>query len=439
MRILGSEEIPHAFLFSGPKGTGKTSAARILAKVVNCMESAKGEPCNKCESCVAITKGHSMDVIEIDAASNRGIDDIRALREHIALSPASAKKKVYIIDEAHMLTTEAANAFLKTLEEPPAHAMFVLATTDPQKLLPTIHSRLTNVVFTKAKDEEIARQLARVIKGEGLDIEDGVTREIAQRSDGSFRDAVKILESLSLGDKKITLKSVQKYLEGGTKISEKLAGFLRERNLTKSLGAVEEYVSGGGGVRDLVDSLIEKLRMELLEGKAGEDLVVLIDELITSRARIAISPVAQLPLEIVIVKWCKQNSKPEARNPKTETPKVKIEGKKIVGVGESCLTRKAWERVLTEVRQKNFAVNALLRAAQPISFDGRRLTVGVYYKFHKEGLETNSNRQVLEEIVGEVLGYPVRVVCDLTPRPMPVLTEKAEEDIIETAKEIFES
>ena len=173
-KIVKSKKIPHALLFSGPKGTGKTSAARILAKVINCEDPDKsGEPCNKCSQCTAITKGSSLDVIELDAASNRGIDDIRSLRDAVKLSPVSARKKIYVVDEAHMLTTEAANAFLKTLEEPPDHVVFILATTNPEKLIPTVRSRLANIVFAKATVEEIKRQLVRVVKGEKWEADTG--------------------------------------------------------------------------------------------------------------------------------------------------------------------------------------------------------------------------------------------------------------------------
>src|SRR3989344_3080265 len=196
-KIVSSGRVAHALLFSGPRGSGKTSAARILAKVVNCeirdtdkdkdkqsltlrdkqsltlrdkqsLTLRDREPCNKCGSCVAITKGSSLDVIEIDAASNRGVDDIRTLRETVKLSPISARMKVYIIDEAHMLTTEASNALLKTLEEPPAHAMFILATTAPEKLLDTIRSRSTLINFYKGTVPEVIRSLKRVVKGEKL-------------------------------------------------------------------------------------------------------------------------------------------------------------------------------------------------------------------------------------------------------------------------------
>src|SRR5665213_65939 len=157
LKILASDNLPHAFLLTGPKGLGKTSAARIVAKSVNCTNRKKGEaePCGKCEACLSITNGTNMDVIEIDGASNRGIDEMRDLREKIRLAPLSSKKKVYIIDEVHMLTTEAFNALLKTLEEPPAHAIFILCTTEPQKVPATIVSRCLHVSFKSPTKEEM--------------------------------------------------------------------------------------------------------------------------------------------------------------------------------------------------------------------------------------------------------------------------------------------
>ena len=194
-KIVAAKKIPHAFLFSGPKGTGKTSAARILAKVVNCEKPQSwGEPCNNCYQCLSINKGDNLDCIEIDAASHRGIDDIRILRDGVKLVPAKAKIKIYIIDEAHMLTTEASNALLKTLEEPPKHVMFILATTNPEKLIDTIRSRCTQINFRKATSSEIIRSLKRVIKGEKLKTDENSLSIIASVSDGSFRDAIKILE-----------------------------------------------------------------------------------------------------------------------------------------------------------------------------------------------------------------------------------------------------
>src|SRR3990167_5991416 len=188
--IVKSGKISHAFLFAGPKGSGKTSAARILAKIVNCERlTVNCEPCDKCEQCTSITKGNNLDVIEMDAASHRGIDDVRILRDAVKLSPAKASKKVYIIDEVHMLTLEASNALLKTLEEPPEHVMFILATTNPEKLIETIRSRTTNIAFRKATAEEIVRSLSRAVKGEKMKINEESLNEMAGASGGSFRDA----------------------------------------------------------------------------------------------------------------------------------------------------------------------------------------------------------------------------------------------------------
>ena len=171
------DKIPHAFLFTGPKGLGKTSTARIIAKSINCT-SRKGsefEPCNRCSSCKSIDNGSNLDVLEIDGASNRGIDEIRDLREKIRLSPVSSLKKIYIIDEVHMLTTEAFNALLKTLEEPPEHAFFILCTTEPQKIPATITSRCFHIKFSKPTEEDFLHSFNRVLRGEGIkDDQEGV-------------------------------------------------------------------------------------------------------------------------------------------------------------------------------------------------------------------------------------------------------------------------
>src|SRR5260221_808707 len=197
--VLSGKEIPHAFLFTGPKGLGKTSTARIVAKVVNCLaKRAEGshsiEPDNTCDQCISITNGTNIDVLEIDGASNRGIDEIRELRDRVNLAPSRAKKKIYIIDEVHMLTNEAFNALLKTIEEPPSHVMFIFCTTEPHKVPATIMSRCFHVSFNLAIEEEIVHSLKRIVIGEKLHIDNEVLHLIAQMAEGGFRDAPQILE-----------------------------------------------------------------------------------------------------------------------------------------------------------------------------------------------------------------------------------------------------
>src|SRR3989338_5868858 len=211
--FFSTKKTPQSVLLTGPKGLGKTSAARIIAKVVNCTGRRKDaktiDPCNKCSECVSISSGSYLDVLEIDGASNRGIDEIRDLREKVKLSPASAQKKVYIIDEVHMLTTEAFNALLKTLEEPPEHVLFILATTELGKIPQTILSRVQRLDFKLAKPGELLESLSKIIKEEKIEIEEAALKVLVRRADGSFRDGVKFLDQVSSLKEKITVKSLE--------------------------------------------------------------------------------------------------------------------------------------------------------------------------------------------------------------------------------------
>ncbi|MBD3372514.1 MAG: DNA polymerase III subunit gamma/tau [Candidatus Coatesbacteria bacterium] len=193
---VARDRVGHAYLFAGPRGVGKTTTARLLAKALNCVEGPTPDPCNTCEHCRAIAAGADVDVIEIDAASNRGIDEIRALRENVKFAPAGARYKVYIIDEVHMLTREAFNALLKTLEEPPPHALFILATTDPDKLPPTILSRCQQLTFRRIPAEAVAELLERIAAEEGFLLESEAALMLARSAGGAVRDAESALEQL---------------------------------------------------------------------------------------------------------------------------------------------------------------------------------------------------------------------------------------------------
>src|SRR5437660_7272152 len=210
---LSSGKLAHAYLFTGPRGTGKTSTARLLAKTINCSAPVNGEPCNVCEQCREITAGNSFNVIEIDAASNRGIDSIRDLREKVMMPPSTGKYKVYVLDEAHMLTPEAFNALLKTLEEPPPYAIFVLATTDVHKMLPTVLSRCQRFDFKRISTRQIVERLLYVSEQENIKLERSAAELIARTAAGGMRDALSLLDqAIAYAGEEISLAQVQAML-----------------------------------------------------------------------------------------------------------------------------------------------------------------------------------------------------------------------------------
>lgn len=268
--------ISHAYLFCGPRGTGKTSTARILAKAVNCLTTGgKGEPCNTCEMCLAITEGSSLDVIEIDAASNTSVDDIRSLREKVNYAPTQARYKVYIIDEFHMLSSSASNALLKTLEEPPPHVIFVLATTEVHKILPTIMSRCQRFDFHRIPQVDIINRMATAAQVENISITPESLRLIARSSTGSMRDAWNLLEQLTIYyGSEISFQQVQDLLgiTGDVRVRE-LIKYIVKDDVSAAVATINSVNNDGLDLRNFKRELVEYLRCLLLIKTGAESSV----------------------------------------------------------------------------------------------------------------------------------------------------------------------
>jgi len=274
LNALTGERISHAYLFCGPRGTGKTSTGRILAKALNCLNNGKGEPCNSCPICLSITEGSAMDVIEVDAASNTGVDDIRSLREKVNYAPNQARYKVYIIDEVHMLSTSASNALLKTLEEPPPHVIFILATTETHKILPTILSRCQRFDFHRLSQADVVNKLAHICESEGIGIENEALKLISRSSTGSLRDAENLLQQLNTYyGNDIKLKQVQQLLGiSGDWRAKELVKHIVENNVPAGISTINSVNSDGLDLRQFNRELVDYLRVLLLvkTGSGGD-------------------------------------------------------------------------------------------------------------------------------------------------------------------------
>jgi len=348
---LRAGRISHAYLFCGPRGTGKTSTARLLAKAVNCLQRNGAEPCDRCEMCLAIQEGRAIDLIEIDAASNRGIDEIRDLRDKVSFSPVQARYRFYILDEAHMLTTEAFNALLKTLEEPPAHVIFVLVTTEPHKIPATIVSRCQRFDFRRIALKDLLAKLQRICQAEGLTVEPAALELIARSATGSLRDAESLLDQLAAyGSEHITVAYVQRLLgiipfQSVSDLVERLL----QRDTTGGLRLINEVTDAGADLRQYNRQIVAYLRDLLLIKTGNASLVNATAEMMESMAAqaaafpmngllralklfsqadqaIRTSPLPQLPLELAFLDLVTTEATPAVGTARTSDAAAVITG-----------------------------------------------------------------------------------------------------------------
>ena len=328
--------VSHSYLFCGPRGSGKTTTARIVAKAVNCLAPREGDPCDACAICQSVNQGQFLDIIELDAASNRGIDEIRDIRDKVNFAPVQGSRKVYIIDEAHMLTDAASNAFLKTLEEPPGHVIFVLCTTEAQRILPTIISRCQRFDFRRISSELIYGRLAHIAESEGVAVEPEALRLVARHSAGSLRDAENLLEQLavSVGDG-VTLKQVEELMGvGGGEHAMELVNYLLMGNTSGSLSAVNQAAWDGTDLRQLHRQTSELLRAVMHLQWGAENGVDLPDQVVAQLKELVgnlppwrvvkalkvwglvnmrLDAPSTLPLELAAVEICEDTPLPAAQ------------------------------------------------------------------------------------------------------------------------------
>ncbi len=472
---LSSGRVSHAYLFCGPRGTGKTSTGRILAKAVNCVTDGKGEPCNTCPMCQAITEGRALDVIEIDAASNRGIDDIRELRERVNYAPNQARYKVYIIDEVHMLTEPASNALLKTLEEPPPHVIFVLATTEAHKILPTIMSRCQRFDFRRLSLADVVSKLTRICSLEGIHIEPEALRLVAKAATGSLRDAENLLEQLTAHyGSEVELHQVQTLLgiTGDWRVRE-LVKHIVNNDVSAGITTINSVNSDGLDLKQFNRELVEYLRGLLLVKTDSDEAVDLTADDIAELKELANkTPLPQilravklfgqlelgfdnystLPLELAMVDCAlpsegeKEERKSVARQPEYESrqpakvatppptptkPEPTTVPAPVPPPTESTpLTpppsgseieqlRLNWRQVIEQAPEdtKRTPAIAILRSAgvKPVTLENDTVVLAFRYPLHKEKIEEPENQRVAEKIISNFLGHSCQVRCIYEP------------------------
>jgi DNA polymerase-3 subunit gamma/tau len=454
---ISAGQVRQAYLFAGPRGTGKTSMARILAKSLNCVSGPTAEPDGTCNACRTIAAGTSLDVIEMDAASQRGIDDIREIRDRVVLQPVEGRYKVYILDEAHQLTDAAWNALLKLIEEPPPHLVFVFCTTDLSKVLPTVRSRCQTFVFQRPRLQELVTVLGRVAEGEGIDAPPQALSLIARAARGSFRDATSTLDQLaSATESKVTVQSVLQLL--GTVEEDalfRLCDLVVDRDTAGALTFIEELSEQGHDLGRLVSDLIEHLRHLLLvqhmnevpeslpvteetrerlraqANQLGEPTVIRLLDLLA----LAVDDMRQggdprLPLELALVKVTRPAAdlsresvayrleQLEQRGPighvpppGSETRLVETPGPQVAAAAPPDIEleqlQEAWARtIVPAVAERSIPISTVLGEAHPAQLAGDTLTVEfpASASFHRQLAEEPKNATLLADALYEVTG-----------------------------------
>lgn len=474
-KAIAQNRVAHAYLFTGPRGTGKTTTARLLAKGVNCLSENGDKPDNTCANCIAVNEERLLDLIEIDAASNTSVDDVRDLRDKVDFRPGEAKFKVYIIDEVHMLSNAAFNALLKTLEEPPPHVIFVLATTDPQKIPATVISRVQRFDFRRLTLKEIIERLNEIAAKENLKIEPAALELIARQATGSMRDAISMLDQLTAfsGDE-IKLSEVQGLLGAvPSQVVGGLVAHLANRDVAGGLGMIASAIDAGADPRQFAREIVEYLRGVLLvKSDSGSALSLTAESLNEMSAlaqqlstpellrairlfnqasyelRASVNPT--LPLEIALIESTLDDQAPSAPAPRSiappksklsaETSSSKIEKRAPVTKGtvskaaevevaraqpddaeHSSLNvdslRENWNRVLASIRQRNKMAEALLRDAEPVKIEGMQIVLGFHHEVHAERFEKQANgKELIEKALKEIFNQQYRVKCVLSPQ-----------------------
>lgn len=447
---LEKNRLAHAYIFSGPRGVGKTSTARILAKALNCKDGPTINPCQKCASCIEITQGRSLDVIEIDGASNRGIDEIRVLRENVKFSPTSGKFKIYIIDEVHMLTPEAFNALLKTLEEPPEFVKFVFATTQPHKVPPTILSRCQRLDFRRIPVMEIIAQLEKIVAQEKIDIDKDVLFAIAKSSDGSLRDAESLLDQLAAFSKeRISLKDIISVLgiveqDALFEITDKII----QKDPKQALVLLNNLIDQGKDISVFLNNLIEHFRnlmiakvtradsklldlpseicerlLQQAKEFSLEEIFSAFNTLINTQEMSKRMDFLRIPLEISLVKLA-HDKRTSLHNPvapkenreleKTNEPKysvvVSAKAESAISVSLDNL-KDIWQNIITALSKVKMSLATYLNEGKPIKIENNVLTVSFpnNYSLHKESLEKKENKAIIEKIVSELCKTNIRL------------------------------